>query len=384
MAIINQIGGISTASIASVVKGPLEKLFGSGTKQYQYKYPLDLAQDPARMHAVQFIIYNIDPAKWDTKKKDALNSATEAGKSVINSGGVAAGASTAAGLATGLSQSTEAFLKPPVSQTTTTINLYMPDTLAMNYNAGYTEISIMDATSGWNRKIGNVGSLAENAIKGYQEGKGVGGTLTSMLDKISNDPHAMEAAGRMIGNDNLTKLGLSAMGKAINPQLQLIFDNIGFRDFTMEFLFTPKSKEESDQVSAIVNAFTYASRPTITDKSMYFIPPSQFEIKFLAAKSADVSGLVNALQKTGNSLISGLPLGNAAADLLGMNATSGAENERLFKFGRCVLESVAVDYAPNGQWVAYAGGAPVQTRLMLSFKEIELLDRTRMKDGKAR
>jgi hypothetical protein len=114
---------------------------------------------------------------------------------------------------------------------------------------------------------------------------------------------------------------------------------------------------------------------------MYFTPPSVFTMKFLMAKSGGISGLTNMLQKAGNSIIPNIPLGNAITGKGG--AATGIENDRLYKVGQCVLEDVSVDYAPNG-WAAYSGGAPVQTRLNLSFKEIEILDRTRMEKGDVR
>ena len=176
---------------------------------------------------------------------------------------------------------------------------------------------------------------------------------------------------------NTTPLLLKAAGKAINPQLQLIYQGLGFRTFTLEFVFTPKTAAEAAAIKGIINTFVYASHPTIPDTGggMYFIPPSIFNINFKMAKSGVFSGLTNTLQGLGNDLVSGLNLGNASGNALGLN--SSTDNDRLFKVGDCVLENVSVDYAPNG-WAAYGDGAPVQTRMTLSFKEITINDRRRM------
>ena len=113
---------------------------------------------------------------------------------------------------------------------------------------------------------------------------------------------------------------------------------------------------------------------------MYFTPPSQFEISFHMAKTGSLSGLGALLQKAGNSIIPGVPLGDATG-VGGVNAK--ADNDRLYKVGRCVLNNVSVDYAPNG-WAAFDGGAPVQTTLRLEFTEMEILDRSRMAAGEVR
>jgi hypothetical protein len=100
------------------------------------------------------------------------------------------------------------------------------------------------------------------------------------------------------------------------------------------------------------------------------------------AQTGQFSSLTNVLQKAGNSIIPGVPLGNVLASRFG-SASAGVENDRLYKVGDCVLEDISVDYAPNG-WAAYSGGAPVQTRLTLSFKEMDILDRTRMNTSSAK
>jgi hypothetical protein len=151
----------------------------------------------------------------------------------------------------------------------------------------------------------------------------------------------------------------------------------------MRFKFIPKSQKESDQVSSIINAFVYASHPTVnaSNAGMYFTPPSVFNISFLMAQSSSLSGLTGMLQKDGNSLVGGLQLGNIAGNALGLTGiSSGQSNDRLFKVGKSVLTDVSVDYAPNG-WAAYTGGAPIITELTLSFMETEILDRTRMANG---
>ena len=211
----------------------------------------------------------------------------------------------------------------------------------------------------------------------------MGNVLSHLNEQELNSLGVEYGIGHLANQPGAATLLLRAMGQAINPQLQLIYQGLGFRTFTLEFLFTPKSQQESDSVSAIINTFVYAMHPTINTQNygMYFTPPSIFDIQFMMAQTGNFQALGAMLQKSGNSLISGVPLGNIAANALGTSGTStGQPNNRLYKTGRCVLEDLSVDYAPNG-WSAYTGGATVQTRLTLSFKEIEILDRSRMAAG---
>lgn len=379
MAIINQIGGISTGGLTGVLKGPLDKLFGNNNIPFNYQYPSNLGNDPSRMHIVQFTIKNIIPKKFDVVATyDSIRQTT---REELGGKAQAVTAKSA-----DVAKNLQAYLKPDTAKTATVISLYMPDTLSMNYHAEYSELSIMDATNGMNRVAGAVGSLVDDVMKAAAGGESLQNSLTSAVTKAANE-YGPEAALRVLDRTTgmqTTDLGLRAMGLAVNPQLQLVYKGVGFRTFSMEFLFTPKTKEESDQVSAIVNSFIYAAAPTVQTETsgMYFTPPSVFNMQFLMAKSGTFSGLTSMLQKAGNSIIPGVPLGNAANKyILGKTdknvGTTGVENDRLYKVGDCVLEDISVDYAPNG-WAAYSGGAPVQTRLTLSFKELDILDRTRM------
>jgi hypothetical protein len=372
MALLNQIGGISTGGLTGVLKGPLDKLFGNKNVPFNYKYPASLGNDPSRMHIVQFTISNVIPKQFDVVATYDSISQTKREE-------LAGKAQAVTAKSADVAKNLQAYLKPDTKKTATVISLYMPDSLSMNYHAEYSELSIMDATNGMNRVAGAVGSLVEDIQKG-----GVGGdNLKTSLAK-SVDTYGPEAALRVLDRTTgmqTTDLGLRAMGLAVNPQLQLVYKGVGFRTFSMEFLFTPSTQEESDQVSAIVNSFIYAAAPTVQTQTggMYFTPPSIFNMEFLMAKTGQFSSLTNMLQKAGNSIIPGVPLGNALANRFGA-ASAGVENDRLYKVGDCVLEDISVDYAPNG-WAAYSGGAPVQTRLTLSFKEMDILDRTRMVDS---
>ena len=375
MAILNSIGGVSTGGLTGILKGPLSKLFGSkgaGTLQY----PADLGNDPTRMHIVQFQIKNIIPKHFDVKETiskalGAVDTTSAANTASNVAGGLKAGAVATKDFVNNIQKN----LQPELSQTVATISLYMPDTLAMDYSAQYSELSIMDATNGYNRIAGAVGSLADDLMTGGMNGDNIKNSIANAVDQYGPEA-AFTLADRTLGT-NVTDLGLKAMGQAINPQLQLIYKGLGFRKFGMEFIFTPKSKDEADQVSAIVNSFIYAAHPTVTGTSgMYFTPPSIFEIKFMMAQTGNLSSIKNILTQAGNSLLPGL--GSALT-----GGASGVENDRLYKVGKCVLENVSVDYAPNG-WAALDGGVPLQTRLNLSFIEYEILDRGRMAKGDVR
>ena len=388
MAILNQIGGISTGGLTGALEGPLGKLFGSKKGVQMFQYPRELGNDPSRMHIVQFSIRNVQPRQFDIKK--SVETATNQA-SAGTGGGISGFVQTVENLGKSALQSIgnidtkkniSAALSPKKTKNAAVINLYMPDTLAMNYNHEYGELNLADIGGG----ILQAGQAAVGAAKSVSEGYDKGGVsgafgALGQSENLTDATTALSGLGGGTGKD-LNDLFLKTQAKALNPQIQLLYRGVGLRQFTMEFMFTPKSKEEADQVTAIINTFNYAASPTISGTGgMYFVPPSEFEIKFLMAKTGNFSALSAMLQKAGNSIIPGLGLGNAAANYLDGN--QGTENDRLFKIGSCVLESISVDYAPNG-WAAHENGAPVQTRLTLGFKELDIIDRNRLKAGEVR
>jgi hypothetical protein len=140
------------------------------------------------------------------------------------------------------------------------------------------------------------------------------------------------------GGSALLRLGLNNLGYVFNPQEQLMFEGIDFRKFSMSFTFTPSSVAEAQAVNNIITTFRKNAAPDIGGFfGFFFIPPSQFMISY---------------------------------------CSNGGKNNFIHNFKRSVLEDVTVNYAPNG-WSAHAiDGAPVQTTLSLTFKEMELVTRS--------
>jgi hypothetical protein len=155
-------------------------------------------------------------------------------------------------------------------------------------------------------------------------------------------PPAAKLATSIVESD-ITKLALSTQGLALNPVNQFLFDGIDFRSYQMAFTFTPYSREEAKTVREIVKVFRTYALPKITNggAGMFFIPPGTFNVEFLF---------------------------------------NGKENKFITKVAESVIESIDVNYSPNG-WAAHEDGSPVQTVVTINFKEIELIDRKKVLAG---
>jgi hypothetical protein len=323
MAIISipsSIGGVNIPG--ALVKGPLGALFGSKYEKNFLQYPSDLSS-ATKGHVVQFSINEIDAIHYEKVQTDLIsdkvNVFTKAAQVIKDT-------------AAGVKQSINLKLEPRKKKNVSTISLYIPDTVNFTYNSQYGNLSLNDAIKDV------VGSVAKG-LEGKDGGRknGVDASVLNKYGRIISAGASLAGAAQ----SSAGRLFLKSQGLAINPNQQLLFDGIDFRSYQMAFTFTPHTKQEAETVKKIIHEFKYHAAPQITSSGMFFVPPSTFDVKFLF---------------------------------------NNKENKNINRVAESVIESIDINYAPNG-WAAHDDGAPVQTTLTMSFKEIELIDKTKIKDG---
>jgi hypothetical protein len=399
MAVISiptSVAGISLpGQLGQIAKGPLAALYG-GKGVQTLKYPSDLATDATKNHYVQFSIKEVIPAGYSTRAAQSpgqsinLNGIAQAAgalggfiadgvksaaASVASEGGLAGKTLTAtqeqigklADTSTAKSFNeiastigefipTSLQISPRTTEAKAYISLYMPDTLTAQYSADWQEMSLGDMGAGVST-LRMIDQLAVNANQQSFKKEDLKKTLGNLA---STDPTVTAIATSLLGASGIGSNLLDAkvvgdvilkgQGYAINPQLQMIFRGVGFRSFQLSFMFTPKSLDESREVDNIIKTFKYHFSPglqagkTDSTQSMFLTSPSIFNVQFK----------------------------------IGQN-----ENQYVPKYGDCVLADIDVNYAPNG-FAAHENGAPVQTTLNLTFKEIVIVDRDKIANGKLR
>lgn len=226
-------------------------------------------------------------------------------------------------------------VSPGSTKISCVIALYTPDTLSSSQHSSYTTANMTEAL-GTAGQIAGMGSIASDVINGKVSGvwEGIKSLGTEQAAKI------------LSGKNEITNALLKAQGTALNPQMEVFFSHIDFRTFQFDFMFTPKSAKEAETVYQIIQAFKFHAAPEIGENTesgggRFFTVPSVFEIQMYK---------------------------------------DGQPNNFINKFALSALESVVVDYAPQG-WVSHEDGSPVQTRLTLQFKEMEIMTKAKIKDG---
>ena len=390
LSIPTSFAGVSLpGQLGSIASGPLSALFG-GKGINSLKYPPDLATSPSKNHYVSFSIKEVVPADYaaQTDVQPGTSISVRNAAELVSQGGIAAAeglksAATSAagsaipgativseglsGTATGIEVASKwtskalakgLTISPQTKTLTDVISLYMPDSLEASYNAScdhmnlselgptLTSLRAIDQIAGANKggDFSSVGAAVKTAGNYASTSPEVTLLATNLASGLGLDSKVGIDAGK------LQDVLLKGQGYALNPQIQFIFKQVDPRSFSLSFIFTPKSQQEADTVNKIIATFKRHFAPrfqqgkSTSNESMFLIPPSTFELKF----------------KIGQK-----------------------ENTYIPKYGECVLESMSVNYTPNG-FAVYSTGVPVQTHLSLSFTEIVIVDRDSLDQGKLR
>lgn len=135
----------------------------------------------------------------------------------------------------------------------------------------------------------------------------------------------------------------AASGMAYNPKKEMIFNGVGFRKFTLDYKFYPKSPQEQRRIDNIIKALKFHMHPEYQSEGRYtFIYPSEFDITFYTATN---------------------------------------ENPWINRIATCVLEGMQVNYTPDAQWAQHNYGAPNAIQVSMSFQELSILTKETIDKG---
>lgn len=246
------------------------------------------------------------------------------------------GAGIGAALAGGLGVSLAGNFDKPRKRLLTAIALHIPNNISIQYGVNYGEA---DA------------ALAELAVRGVNVGAGSlealltspGGTGKQIPDKIAKSGLVEGATGvalNVLGDTG--KIIGKLSGVATNPKKEQIFEGVPFRSFSYTYDFYPRSEEESENVKRILDELKYHMHPEFKDDAGFlFQYPAEFDIFFMH---------------------------------------KGQENKFIHKHRSAVLESMSVNYSPNGQYSAFPNGSPTSYQATMNFKEVSIITKEALEE----
>jgi hypothetical protein len=191
----------------------------------------------------------------------------------------------------------------------------------------------------------DTGALAMAAVAGEQAVE----IAKALMNKDSvNTKDVGDIAAAMGTNLALSKgpfasANSAATGLAANPKKEQVFSGVDFRTFQVEYQFFPRSVDEARNVQRIIYEFKYHMHPEFKDANNFvYIYPSEFDIFYYQ---------------------------------------NGTENLNLHRHTSCVLTEMSVNYTPNGVFSTFDNGMPTQINVQMSFRELALLTKDKIKDG---
>lgn len=228
------------------------------------------------------------------------------------------------------------FVRDGVARTGTIKNkmaLYMPRSLSVNYGATYQEIEM------------TVYQYAD-LVTDYKSATSPGNE--SGMDKWAA---ALALATRAGANAIDFKAGANfgqqveviERDMTVNPHMALLFSGVEFRTFTFRFQMMARNEQESKSIQRIIQTFKQAMHPAKSSArgARYWTFPDNFDIGLFTPAHG-----------------------------------------YLFNMSTCVLTNMHIDYAGSEIPSFFTPtGAPVDIRMDLTFKELEIMTRERIQEG---
>ena len=121
-------------------------------------------------------------------------------------------------------------------------------------------------------------------------------------------------------------------GRVLNPNAEVLFQGPVIRDFAFSFIMIARSQREGAEIRRIIRELKIGMAPKF--RSTTFLKnPDVFSLEYKSG---------------GNTL----------------------NTVNRFNKGGLALQTISVDYSPNGYWSAYRDSQPVQLKMDLSFTEL--------------
>ena len=201
------------------------------------------------------------------------------------------------------------------------IILYTPPAVKFNYGVTYEQAD-----------TGIAGTMA-----GFFDAKGLMDGAGVAVDVMENFLESVTKSALEIAIPGLGAAIDKGRGFSQNPNSEMVFKSVPFRDFQFPYEFAPKNEKEKDEVQRIIEIFKFNMMPEKRGLG-YLTAPAQFQITYMYRDGA---------------------------------------NMYVPKVARCALRSMNLDYAPEGVFTTFKGddkgAAPVLTKMDLDFVEMEIM-----------
>lgn len=249
----------------------------------------------------------------------------------------------------------------PLKEYINTIKLPIPNNISDSNNVSWGEDNLNNLSAAASAQVlQKLGSYAGTAITGATAATALGGgagqgaslTLLGMLLKDLGGAALGSPNAELLFKTGVTSRILSMAGFNVSPEtilarglgvipnsnLELLFNAPTLREFSFQYRFSPRNRDEAISVNKIIRTFKQG----------------------MAAKKLN-----------GSAGEASYFLGTPNVFKLRYRTEGGAQIEGVNKIKVCALTGFSVNYAADGNWSAYEKGQPVSSIVNMSFKELE-------------
>ena len=157
-------------------------------------------------------------------------------------------------------------------------------------------------------------------------------TLTSNSAKQAlNTQLAIQAVNLFGANVSFNSLLARTGGKILNPNMELLFNNVTLRTFRFSFKLAPRDPNEAAVVKSIIRTFKKNMAAQKTKSDVFLKTPNIFKLTY----------------RKGNQ-----------------------NHPFLHRFKDCALSDMSVQYTGDNVYATYQDGTPVSMIMNLTFKEL--------------
>jgi len=121
-------------------------------------------------------------------------------------------------------------------------------------------------------------------------------------------------------------------GGALNPNLELLFDKPGLRQFGFTFKMSARSEKEAKEIIGILRFFKQGMAPQKSTTNLFVKAPHTFRIEYLHKNK---------------------------------------KHKFLNEFKECALTSLTTNYTPEGQYATFYDGPMVSYEMQMQFQELD-------------
>ena len=270
--------------------------------------------------------------------------------------------------------------QPAISGGANTVYLYMPANVATSYGANYNQTA-----------FGQGGIMAAQLLKSTSA-QGMGEALKNAAGNAAPEAAFNQVGTAINGINGFLGVGGSVDGAALsavtqgaifNPYEEQIFSGVPFRSHSFNWKLIARNDQEAQDITSIIGFFKLVMHPTFTGK--IGAPPAGAS-STAGAPSPDKSGSKTiadsfAFSGTSDRRYMRVP-SRLHIDFVRINYSScGSSGIHMYKLKDCLVESVQVNYTPDGGYVTTDSGRVPAYELAVNLKEVSILTTEDIQQG---